>query len=469
MIDGLKPYGNYKSVQTREGHIPWLYTLPAHWSVSPSKWLFVQRQDRARPDDQQLSATQAYGVILQKEFERRVGRKVVQIVQHLDKRRHVECDDFVISMRSFQGGLERAWASGAIRSSYVVLKPTVGVDVGYFSHLFKSKDYISALQRTSNFVRDGQDLNFNNFRLVDLPVLPPEEQRAIAKFIDHADRRIRRYVRAKQKLIQLLEEQKQAELHEFISPAQGVATGNDWFPQIPNGWSLVTLGRLVRRIVDGPHHSPSYVDDGVPFISARNIKVDTWSLEDAKFISEADYAEFSKRVVPRVGDVLYTKGGTTGVARAVDLNFPFQVWVHVAVLKLLTDVNARYVAAVLNTPRCYEQSQLLTRGATNQDLGLGRMRGIWLPVPPADHQAAVADRLEQIASTTRARRVALLKQISLATEYRTRLIADVVTGKLDVREAAANLPDEADEDDLEIDDADESEDESDLPDTEDSE
>jgi len=89
-------------------------------------------------------------------------------------------------MRSFQGGLERAWTSGCIRSSYVVLRTTSYVDVGYFAYLLKSYGYVQALQTTSNFIRDGQDLNFSNFSLVDLPVVPLEEQEAIAGFLDQA-------------------------------------------------------------------------------------------------------------------------------------------------------------------------------------------------------------------------------------------------------------------------------------------
>src|SRR5690349_13341855 len=145
--------------RTTELNIPWLNTIPNHWGVVRSKRLFTARKERAQPNDEQLSATQAYGVIPQAEFERRVARRVVRIAQHLDKRAHVERDDFVISMRSFQGGLERAWAEGCIRSSYVVLRPTPEVHIGYFAHLFKSSDYIRALQATSNFIRDGQDLN----------------------------------------------------------------------------------------------------------------------------------------------------------------------------------------------------------------------------------------------------------------------------------------------------------------------
>jgi type I restriction enzyme M protein len=171
------------SVRMKASRIEWLGDIPAHWEVTRAKRLFSVRKERARPGDVQLSATQAYGVIPQADFEAKVGRRVVRISKNLEQRRHVEKDDFIISMRSFQGGLERAWASGAIRSSYVVLKPSAEVDPDFFGHLLKSPAYIRALQSTADFIRDGQDLNFANFCQVDLPLVPLEEQRAIALFI----------------------------------------------------------------------------------------------------------------------------------------------------------------------------------------------------------------------------------------------------------------------------------------------
>lgn len=160
--------------------------------------------------------------------------------------------------------------------------------------------------------------------------------------------------------------------------------------------------------------------------------------------------EFSKRVRPEPGDVLYTKGGTTGVARVVDLPFKFQVWVHVAVLKTnKRRVVPAYLALVLNSPRCYEQAQLFTRGATNQDLGLGRMKGIWFALPPLTEQHAL---LGELADSTKYLETAIEKaqqEIALLREYRTRMIADVVTGRLDVREAAAGLPEHLDAEEFE--------------------
>ena len=175
-----RPYPTYK-----DSGVEWLGAVPAHWSVWRSKRVFRPRTELARPDDIQLSATQAYGVIAQADYEEKIGRKVTKILRHLDQRRHVEVDDVVISMRSFQGGLERAWRSGCIRSSYIVLQAaTTELRVGYFGHLFKSVGYIAALQSTVNFIRDGQDLNFENFCRVDVPFPPIEEQHQIAQAVD---------------------------------------------------------------------------------------------------------------------------------------------------------------------------------------------------------------------------------------------------------------------------------------------
>ena len=181
-----RPFPAYKP-----SGVEWLGEVPERWQVCRSKRMFRPRRELARPNDIQLSATQAYGVISQRRYEERVGRKVVRILRHLEKRRHVEVDDFVMSMRSFQGGLERAWESGCIRSSYIVLRPATKLVVGYFGYLFKSAGYINALRSTANFIRDGQDLNFENYCRVDLPLPAIEEQQRIAQFLEQATTAIR--------------------------------------------------------------------------------------------------------------------------------------------------------------------------------------------------------------------------------------------------------------------------------------
>ena len=178
VTQGLNP-----NAPIKDSGVDWIGQIPEHWEVRRSKFLFTQRKERAWKSDVQLSATQAYGVIPQSEYEARSGYTVVKIQFHLDKRKHVNKDDFVISMRSFQGGLERAWSSGCIRSSYIVLQPLQVIDPDFYGYLLKLPSYIKALQRTGNFIRDGQDLNFDNFSQVDLFIPPLDEQKAMAKYV----------------------------------------------------------------------------------------------------------------------------------------------------------------------------------------------------------------------------------------------------------------------------------------------
>ena len=223
---GLDP-----NVRLKPSGVEWLGDVPEHWDMRRSKRLFSPRQELARPNDIQLSATQAYGVIPQDEYERKVGRRIVKISLHLDKRRHVEVDDFVISMRSFQGGLERAWATGCIRSSYIVLRPTAEVDVGFFSYVFKSRAYVKALQTTANFIRDGQDLNFNNFCSVDLPFPPAGEQRKIAVTLGEATSSIDAAIARARRQVELVQEYRTRLIADVVTGKLDVRKAA---PQLPD-------------------------------------------------------------------------------------------------------------------------------------------------------------------------------------------------------------------------------------------
>lgn len=207
---GLDP-----DVTMKDSGIEWIGQVPEHWEVVPSTWLFVESKERAHADDEHLSATQKYGVILLAEYERLEERQVTHAVKNLDQRKHVELDDFVISMRSFQGGIERVKARGCVRSSYVVLQAGSDADVNYYAYLFKSASYIQGLQATASFIRDGQDLNYGNFRQVKLPLPCSAEQQHIAHFLDRETARIDALMKTTERSITLLKERRAA----FITAA----------------------------------------------------------------------------------------------------------------------------------------------------------------------------------------------------------------------------------------------------------
>lgn len=443
MIAGLKPYAAYK-----DSGQEWLGSVPEHWDVIPNRAVFDEVKDRNRSQEEMLSVTITRGIVPQRSLLADSSKKDSSNTDKSAYKLVIPGDVAYNKMRAWQGALGTSRLRGIVSPAYVVLRPRTPANPWFYHHLYRTPAFAKEAERWSyGITSDMWSLRPEHFKVIGTVLPPPDEQTAIVRFLDHANRKIDGFIRAKRKLIALLNEQKQAIIHRAV--ARGIddvvplkQLGSRWFESIPDSWDVVTLGRVLNAAIDGPHFSPQYREQGIPFLSARNIRSDRWLLEDAKFICESDYKKFCERVRPEIGDVLYTKGGTTGIARAVDLDFPFQVWVHIAVLKLDRRlIDPEFLAFCLNSSRCYEQAQLFTRGATNQDLGLGRMKRIEIPLPPSiDTQVTIVQwlnaRLQAFSSAvTRTER-----EIALMQEYRTRLTADIVTGKLDVRAAAASLP-----------------------------
>ncbi len=157
----------------------------------------------------------------------------------------------------------------------------------------------------------------------------------------------------------------------------------------PFGWKRSTLGEECYSIKDGPHKSPPYIEgtDGIPFISTRNVvNGDGIDWSTAKYISESDYLECIKKCHPEKGDILYSKGGTTGIAKLVDTDRRFANWVHIAVLKFGEQFDGRFLECMLNSDYCYAQSQKLTKGIANRDFVLSAIAQVVIFVPPIELQ-----------------------------------------------------------------------------------
>jgi type I restriction enzyme S subunit len=165
--------------------------------------------------------------------------------------------------------------------------------------------------------------------------------------------------------------------------------------EIPKTWEWTNLGQLSWSVKDGPHYSPKYSETGIPFISGGNIRPEGIDFSSTKYISPELHAELSERCKPEFEDLLYTKGGTTGIARINTETRDFNVWVHVAVLKLVDSIERFYIQHALNSNHCYRQSQRYTHGVGNQDLGLTRMIWITVPLPPLEEQIVIIREIEQ--------------------------------------------------------------------------
>lgn len=234
-----------------------------------------------------------------------------------------------------------------------------------------------------------QHVNRDEFLSTRIYLPPLPEQRRIAAILDKADA-----LRAKRgaALEQLNGLTQSAFLEMFGDPATN-----------PKGWKTGVLGDVVHSASDGPHVSPKYVDAGVgvPFLSTRHVRRGELVWDDLKFISREDALLHWKKCKPERGDILYTKGGTTGVAKAVDFDAEIAIWVHISLLKTNRAlVEPRWLEEMLNSAHCYAQSQVLTHGIANRDLGLKRMVRIRLFIPPIDIQRDFVRRASTMETLT---------------------------------------------------------------------
>lgn len=194
------------SLNFYDSEVPWIGRIPETWQVVPSKSLFAHRRERATPGTTVMTASQSRGIVPRDDFMVLEGRRVMAVLTGDDILKQVEPDDFVISMRSFQGGLEWSHVSGAVSSAYVVMTPRAEVVPEYYSHLLKSRAYISALRATSDLVRDGQALRYANFGKVPLPLPPVEDQHRLAHQISTSVAQIDKAIVAVEAEITLLKE-----------------------------------------------------------------------------------------------------------------------------------------------------------------------------------------------------------------------------------------------------------------------
>lgn len=206
VIDRAVTKGVRQGRQMHSIQANWMGDIPADWKMIPSKRLFLESKERKHPDDKPATASQKYGIILQEDYMKSENKRIVIATKGLDDWKHVEPDNFVISLRSFQGGIERSEIFGCVTWHYIVLLPQKYVVPRYFKWLLKSKSYIKALQGTSEFIRDGQDLRYSNFVKVDLPLIPASEQEEIADYIEQETAKIDRAIPVLEKEIELLKE-----------------------------------------------------------------------------------------------------------------------------------------------------------------------------------------------------------------------------------------------------------------------
>jgi len=427
MIADLKPYPAMK-----DSGVPWLGEVPEHWEVRRLKHICrLAYGDALATDVREHGTVPVYGSNGRVGFHSSANTKAPCVVigrkGSFGKVNFSSEPVFAIDTTFF---LDDRFSAGNVRWLFYLL--------GWLRLDEVSKD--SAVP--------GLDREDAYQRVAAVPPLP--QQSAIACFLDHADRRIRRYLRAKQKLIKLLEEQKQAIIHRAVTcgldpTVRLKPSGVEWLGDVPEHWEVQRV-KQVSQVLRGkfthrPRNDPSLYDGPYPFIQTGEVARAEKSITGYRQTLNERGLAVSK-MFP-AGTLVMTIAANIGDVAVLDFKacFPDSVVGFVP----RTGVKRDYLYYVFRAmkPELLREAPVNTQGNLNVD----RIGSRGIVLPSTSEQQVIIQQIEESTLGLNAAIDRAQREIALLREYRTRLIADVVTGKLDVREAAAQRPDESEVDD----------------------
>lgn len=420
----------------------WLGEVPRHWKVLIAKRLFRNVRDGSQPGAEQLAATQAYGVIPQKDFMEKNDVKVVLALSGTHNFKEVLVDDFVISLRSFQGGIEHSAYSGCVSPAYTVLRRNSAARVSpyFFKYLLKDDAYISALQSVTTGIREGKTITYDQFGSLLMPVAPFSEQTQIARFLAHETARIDALIEEQQRLIELLNEKRQAVISHAVTKGLDPTvpmkdSGVEWLGEVPAHWSVVPFG-LAFGYQEGPGiMAVDFRDEGVPLVRISGVQGRWVTLQGCNYLDPAQANGKWGHFRLEHGDLIISGSASMGLVSEVGEEAIGAV-AYTGLIRLTpkTGISDRdFIRSIVNSYQFFAQIDLLKAGSTIQHFGPTHLSQMKVVLPPLDEQIKVAAYVDKVSSQFDQLLDEAEKTNDLLQERRSALISAAVTGKIDVR------------------------------------
>jgi type I restriction enzyme S subunit len=444
----LPGYAEYK-----DSRVDWLGEVPAHWNVNKIKTVIrsidsgVSVNAADTPAEDQSIGVLKTSCVYDGTFRPEENKAVVE--EDLNR---VACPvkkDAMIVSRMNTPSL--VGAAGLVKES----KPNIYLPdrlwqvhfqscspafVHYWtlSQAYRCQVEIACSGASSSMQNLGQD-QFKSF-LIPLP--PDDEQVSIAGFLDRETAKIDALIAEQETLLALLAEKRQATISHAVTrgldpdvPMKG--SGIAWLGEVPAHWEVRPLKAIVSTpITDGPHETPQFLEEGVPFVSAEAVSGGAINLEKVRaYISHEDDVRYSQKYKPQLHDIYMVKSGaTTGVTAIVEGRTDFNIWSPLAAIRCNTQMADPYY--VLNYLRCknFQEAVALNWSfGTQQNIGMGVLGDLAVVLPPLEEQREIARHLDSQLGVFPTMREAAETAVTLLRERRSALIAAAVTGKIDVR------------------------------------
>lgn len=440
MIGELKPYEEYKA-----SGVPWASRLPKHWKTQRAKSLFRKMDRPIREGDDVVTCFRDGTVTLRKNRRLRGYTEAIFEFGYQGIRK----GDLVIhAMDAFAGAVGVSDSDGKGTPVYSVCQPMEGANAHYYAYNVREMSRSLWVLALAKGIRErSTDFRFEAFATQTVPVPPPAEQATIVRFLDHANGRLERAIRAKRKVITLLNEQKQAIIHRAVTrgldpKAPLKPSGIPWLGDIPVHWEVQRAKQVCSAIIDCKNRTPDLIPGGgYTVVRTTNIRHGLFNIAGSYPTDKRNYAIWTQRGAPRVGDVFFTREAPAGEACLVP-DLP-NLCLGQRMMYFRPDptkIDPTFLLHSIYGPIGRNYIDLACNGSTVGHLRLGQVGAfpiLWCPIP---EQRNIVRYIADQSAKPNSAIARLEREIALLREYRTRLVADVVTGQLDVRPAAVHLP-----------------------------
>ncbi len=423
----------------------WLPEIPTSWQIANPRTLFSERTQKSTVSDIHLTPSQKFGVLPQSEYMEMTGGRVVLNLTGSDNMKHVEKNDFIIHLRSFQGGIEHSNYSGKVSNAYCVLKPTQQIEPRYFRWVLKSQGYIQELNATTDQLRDGQSIKFEQFASIGLPLPPIEEQRRIADYLDSQLHSVRMMISKKEALSDSLSQERLTKISSLVTSGSCDTRDSfgsdidDWTQFKSKEWKLLPLKHLVSLDNSGVWgEDPGVLDIDVPVATTAHLTRTNRILFEQMPIRSLTLKDFRKYVCAS-GDLIVVKSSGSSdnimsgkvcvvgddATKFAFSNFLMRLRPHDASL-------SRFLQAFLSSHVGVERVKRMVSVTTYPNLRVEEYMNSLIPVPPENEIRQLNETIKCIEIKYSTIIEKIQQSLENLRQYESALISELVTGSKSV-------------------------------------
>ncbi len=420
----------------------WISKIPARWQAHKMKHLFSERSEKGYPNEPLLVASQNMGVVPKNVY----GNRTVEAQKDLHLLKLVRVGDFVISLRSFQGGLEYAYYQGIISPAYTILIPHEPMSGSYFRYLAKSKPFIGLLTLCVTGIREGQNIDYAKLKNHLLPVPPREEQDQIVRFLDWKVSSINKLISNYRHQIVLLEEMKQRKIDEAVVKGMrksALIHNHDvrWDIDYPEHWQIRRIRESFSFRKGLSITKANLVETGIAVISYGQIhskKNSGVSLNEEliRYVNES-YLTTNQSCLVEKGDFIFadTSEDVTGCGNCAYIDWDDTIFAgyHSIIAHPDGSTNNKYLAYLFKSPTWRYQIRKKVNGVKVYSITQKMLKDAFILIPPDDEQKEIVRYLDEVCAKIDAAIKKMEEKIANLQDLKIRLVADTVTGKIDVR------------------------------------